>query len=84
MGAKNDEFLNYLTEFKNIFLIKNKAKNRLIITHLWVDGFGWENTILIEEDFIKIEILSVDGDLILLATQENKTTQILKGYYEKL
>lgn len=82
MGAKKDDFENYLTDVNKNF--SSVEENKLTITHLWVDGFGWENTILIEKDFIKIEILSADGELILLATQENKTTQILKGCYEQL
>ncbi|AFM54716.1 hypothetical protein B617_gp55 [Nonlabens phage P12024S] len=52
MGAKTNDFENYLTDVNKNFLSVNKDKT--IITHLWVDGFGWENTILIEEDFLSI------------------------------
>ena len=48
MQKKND-FENYLTDVNKNFL--SVKENELKITHLWVDGFGWENTILIEEDF---------------------------------
>ena len=52
MGAKTNDFKNDLTGVNKNFLSVEKIK--LTITHLWVDGFGWENTILIEEDFLLI------------------------------
>lgn len=56
---------------------------KTIITHLWVKDFGWENTILIEEDFKELEKLgenTTDG-LILIGLQNGgKKRQILKAY----
>lgn len=54
-----------------------------IITHLWVKDFGWENTILIVDDFQELEKLgenTADG-LILIGLQNGgKKRQILKAY----
>lgn len=50
-------------------------------THLWVKDFGWERTILIEEDFKELEILGAnDEGIIFLGTQTEKSKrQILRG-----
>lgn len=71
MGAKTDDFINYLTDVNDNFLSVNKDKT--IITHLWVDGFGWENTILIEEDFQLLEKLEgvFEGDNIMVGVEKN-------------
>lgn len=53
-------------------------------THLWVDDFGWENTIFQEEDFDSVEKLgenTKDG-IIYLAFQENGLKRILKDSRE--
>ena len=55
---------------------------QVTITHLWVKDFGWENTILIQEDFKKLEKLGEnekDGLILIgLQNQANKR-QILKA-----
>ena len=55
---------------------------KIIFTHLWVEGFGWENTILIQEDFKELEKLGEnekDGLILIgLQNQANKR-QILKA-----
>lgn len=55
---------------------------QVTITHLWVKDFGWENTILIENDFIELEKLGEnekDG-LVLIGLQKDcKKRQILKA-----
>lgn len=54
-------------------------------THLWVSGFGWENTIFLPEDFQSVELLGEnkkDG-IIYLAYQENGKKRIFK-YDNKL
>ena len=58
-------------------------KNEIIITHLLVKGFGWENTILIKEDFERLEKLGENKEdgLVLLGKQhKSNKLQILKGY----
>lgn len=52
------------------------------ITHYWVSGFGWENTIFQTEDFITIEKMGfneVDG-FIFLGINDNGGKHILKGF----
>lgn len=90
MGSKINDFKNWVSdkkiEFDKDFLSQKNVitgqEKKLIITHLWVSDFGWENTILLEEDFIKVEQINNDDELLFLATQENKVKQVLKGYYE--
>ncbi len=56
----------------------------IIFTHLFISGFGWENTIYQQEDFKEIELLGEnekDGK-IFIAVQDNGKIQILKGYHE--
>ena len=80
MGAKIDEFQNYLSDINKNFL--SVKEDKLTITHLWVDGIGWENTILIEEDFKNLDRLNTGDEIILIGTQkESYVSQILKGYY---
>ena len=71
MSAKTDDFINYLTDVNNNFLSVNEDK--IIITHLWVDGFGWEKTILIEQDFQLLEKLEgvFEGDNIMVGVEKN-------------
>lgn len=53
-------------------------------THLWVDDFGWENTIFCKEDFDTVEIFGTNdsGEIIFIAIQFNGKKRILKGNYE--
>ena len=54
----------------------------MTFTHLWISGFGWENTIYQEEDFKEVELLGendMDG-CVYVAIQDNGKQQILKGY----
>jgi len=56
-----------------------------IITHLWVKDFGWENTILIVDDFQELEKLgenTKDGLILIGVQNEGKKQQILKAYQE--
>ena len=58
---------------------------RAIFTHLWVKGFGWENTVFVFEDFVSVEDIDVTNGLevvVFMATDENGTEYLLKGYYE--
>lgn len=70
MDAKTNDFENYLTDVNKNFLSSKETK--LTITHLWVDGFGWENTILIEEDFQLLEKLEgvFEGDSIMVGIEK--------------
>jgi hypothetical protein len=70
MGAKTNNFENYLTDVNKNFL--SVEENKLTITHLWVDGFGWENTILIEDDFKLLEKLEgvFEGDNIMVGIEK--------------
>jgi hypothetical protein len=55
-------------------------KNTFNFTHLWVDDFGWENTIFNSSDFPEVELLAEtekDGK-VYLAIQENGKKRILK------
>jgi len=60
-------------------------KKEIILTHFWVSGFGWEDTILIEEDFKELDKLGEnekDG-IVFIGVQKlgNGKNHILKGYY---
>ncbi|MDT7832438.1 hypothetical protein RQM59_08605 [Flavobacteriaceae bacterium S356] len=57
-------------------------KVKVELTHLWVTDFGWEDTILIEEDFQELEILGTSNEdgVVFIGTQTDKSKrQILKG-----
>lgn len=55
---------------------------KTIFTHLWVEGFGWENTIHQESDFMKTtETSKKDNEVHFTCLQENGIERILKGYY---
>lgn len=46
-----------------------------MITHYWVSGFGWENTIFQKEDFKTFEKIGYnesDGEIFLGITENNK------------
>lgn len=54
---------------------------KIKFTHYWVSGFGWENTIFQQEDFVTIEYMgnnNQDGD-IFLGINEVGGKHILKG-----
>ena len=56
-------------------------KNQVRFTHLFVKGFGWENTIYQEEDFEQVECLGAndkDGT-IYQGTWDNGVSVILKN-----
>jgi len=57
---------------------------KIKFTHLWVDEFGWEVTILTTDEFAKVEKFGRDneGNIIFTAIQDNDRHQILKGYYQ--
>ena len=58
-------------------------KTEIIFTHLWVAGFGWENTVYIESDFDTVELLGqsdIDGHVFIGINGNAK--HILKGYYK--
>lgn len=39
-------------------------KKQLTFTHMWVDGFGWENTVLLPSDFVKVEPFGTAGGMV--------------------
>ena len=45
----------------------------IIFTHLWVDDFGWENTVFNSDDFDSVEYLGKtdDGYDVYLCIQSN-------------
>lgn len=52
-------------------------------THLWVDNFGWENTIFQLEDFKSIELFARNNKenfIVFCGIQENSKVRILKGH----
>lgn len=55
----------------------------LIITHYWVTGFGWENTIYLPEDFDRFEQLGeneTDGE-IWIGYSKDGGKHILKAHH---
>ena len=60
---------------------------KINFTHLWVDDFGWENTIFLPDDFESVEEFAkneLDNFVVFCAIQENGKVRILKGNYFKL
>jgi hypothetical protein len=55
--------------------------SKIVFTHLWVDGFGWENTILIYSDFVDIELFGIGdiGELVFICEEAKGKPRILKG-----
>lgn len=56
--------------------------NKVSFTHLWVDGFGWENTVHLPSDFAELEVFGMDdeiGVLIFLGISDRGGVRILKG-----
>jgi len=54
---------------------------KIIFTHYWVSGFGWEPTIYQPEDFIEVEKMGeneIDGT-VFIAINEKGGKHILKG-----
>ena len=50
-------------------------------THYWVTGFGWENTIYLQGDFVSVEILGqneTDGT-VFLCINELGGKHLIKG-----
>jgi len=47
-------------------------------THLWIDGFGWENTILLASDFdkvLKMPIKDANGNELFMAYNLDEKNQ---------
>jgi len=47
-------------------------------THLWVEGFGWENTIFLASDFdkvVKMPIKNKDGSQLFMAYNLDEQNQ---------
>jgi hypothetical protein len=60
-------------------------KKTIIFTHLWVDDFGWENTVYNSDDFDHVELLATtdrDGD-VYLCTFSTGARRILKRHLLK-
>jgi hypothetical protein len=65
-------------------MIANPFARKLVFTHYWITGFGWEPTAYVPSDFPFIERLgrnSEDG-LIFLAKNSRGVSHIFKGHYE--
>jgi len=61
---------------------KHYIEKGIIFTHLWVDGFGWENTIYGVEDFIKCNCIGTNGnDKIYHCVNDRNIPVIIKGYF---
>ena len=57
---------------------------KIEFTHLWVDDFGWENTIFLPEDFDSVEEFAKNHEdmfVVFCAIQDNGVLRILKGHY---
>jgi len=62
----------------------SSGKQNIQFTHLWVDDFGWENTIFLPEDFKDVEEFAKNGDegfVVFYCIQDNEVCRILKGNY---
>lgn len=69
-------------------------ETELVITHKWVSGFGWENTVYTRDDFESVKIIgsyidvdsigeSETSEVLLIATFEGKADDLLiRGYYK--
>jgi hypothetical protein len=63
--------------------IGSRPKEVAEITHQWVTGFGWENTIFNPSDFVEFDLLGtndIDGDVFLGITEKGGR-HILKGLF---
>ena len=83
--AKAIHALIYKTEIKqitlpNVFLEQTKHREMILFTHLWVDDFGWENTVYNSGDFDDVELLAeTDRDgKVYLCTFSTGARRILK------
>lgn len=59
-------------------------KREIDFTHLWVDDFGWENTIFLPEDFESVEEFAKnkkEGFVVFCGISKNGNVRILKGNY---
>lgn len=80
MGAEKNDFFNHKKQ-----ILHNTDKSTVKITHIWVDGFGWENTILIESDFKYIEKLPTNkqGENLALALEKEGFNYLILKYENK-
>lgn len=64
------------------YVTKVLRDSKYDFTHVWVDGFGWETTIMLPSDFDKIRLggLTDDGQQIFFATnKKSKSFRKFKG-----
>lgn len=55
---------------------------KIEFTHYWISEFGWEDTVYLPEDFIKVEELGRNSEgVIFLGINEFGGKHILKGRY---
>lgn len=83
----NDKHIEWVGEL-DVKVCDDKHKGRLInrkeqvvFTHLWVNGFGWENTIYAQEDFLEVYFVCEYeiGDSLFFAMFDNGNIVKLKG-----
>lgn len=60
-------------------------KEQIEFTHYWVSGFGWENTIFQQEDFVAVEVFgqSEKDGYVFIAINDSGGKHILKGFYSQ-
>jgi hypothetical protein len=65
-------------------MLKDAERKKIVFSHFWVKGFGWQNTCYIQDDFdiIKVKYEYSNGESMFLA-YDGKELVILKGYYVK-
>jgi hypothetical protein len=77
-------FIGYFRKKPTLEEIEEYDKKiKIVFTHIWVTNFGWENTILISEDFEELEHLCTVEDNVKIFTGKQKDSLnriILKGY----
>ncbi len=56
-------------------------ENTVVFTHIYVDGFGWENTVMCFEDYYKVSIIHTSPACVIFKGYHvRRKSEILKGY----
>ncbi len=67
---------------------ESKRKAQLILTHIWADNFGWENTVRTTEDYASVLLIGeldenhTEGKYIFIATFDDGKIEQVRGDYK--
>ena len=64
-----------MSDLREVKAIKEKVDTSKSFDFLWVDGFGWENTIFQEGDFVNTEQITKE---IFIVTQDNGEKRLMR------